>query len=599
MMIPEDTIQAVKTAADIVDVVSEKVVLKKAGRNYVGLCPFHSEKTPSFTVSPEKQIFYCFGCHTGGSAISFLMKSDGLSFPDAVRYLGRKYGVSVPEYMDSRTRRRLTENEKLQNVNKTAMEYYCDCLESNQGRKAMAYLVARGFTGKLINSHSLGYAPDRWDGLSSHLRAKGVAVKLMEKAGLVIRRKSGDGVYDRFRDRVIFPIFDGIGRVVGFGGRTIDSKTPKYLNSPETPIFNKRKILYGIDRVRQLARATGTIFIVEGYFDMLALHQVGIQNTVATLGTALTADHVRVLKGIVGSEGSIVLVFDSDQAGIKAARRSLDVFADQYVDARILVLPEGHDPDSYLRQFGPDDFMLLASKAKASVEFIIDAAISEFGLSVEGKVKTVDQVKTTLAVIDDPVKKDLYIRELADKLGIDRQAVIEKVKSAASRHGERKLPGAGGKGGLSGEDIDRPGNLMQRQVIAMLLKYPDLVTEFVGRNLETGIDDRRLKKISDFIISRAQPDSSLEAQLVDAFQGTDMEDVVAAMLMDTERWNRRDCMRLLDQFESHCHRKYKIKLQKQIEAAERDKDMKRLLELLKEKQLFNERRHTNPESLGG
>ena len=598
-MIPEDTIQAVKTAADILDVVSERVVLKKAGRNYVGLCPFHSEKTPSFTVSPDKQIFYCFGCHTGGSVISFIMKSDGLSFPEAVRFLGRRYGIDVPEAGGGRRQHRMTENDRLYALNQAAMEYFVRCLEGDQGTKARAYLMGRGFTNKTIRSHRLGYAPDSWDGLLNHMLGKGIATGLLEKAGLVVARRKGGGFYDRFRDRVVFPIFDNAGRVVGFGGRTMDNQIPKYLNSPETPIFNKRRVLYGIDKVRPAARKSGLIFVVEGYFDMLALFQVGVENVVATLGTALTSGHVQALKGIVGSQGRIVLVFDSDQAGIKAARRSLDVFESQYMDARIMVLPEGHDPDSYLREHGPDDFMRLAKVAKSGIEFIIDSAISEFGLSVEGKVKIIDQVKQTLAAIDDPVKKDLYIKELGEKLGIDQQAIAAKVEAAGRprRQVELRASMAGQREARAG--MNTPGYRMQRQVVAMLLKYPELVSEFVGRNLESGIDDRRLQEICRFIVAKSGSGSGLEGQMVDAFQGSELEDLVASLIMDTESWNRRDCMRLLDQFEAHCRRKYKMRLQKEIEAAERANDTARLLELLKEKQLFNERTQTNLESLGG
>ncbi len=598
-MIPEDTIQAVKTAADILDVVSERVVLKKAGRNYVGLCPFHSEKTPSFTVSPDKQIFYCFGCHTGGSVISFIMKSDGLSFPEAVRFLGRRYGIEVAEPAGDRGRRQMTENDRLYELNRVAMEFYCRCLDGHQGAEARAYLASRGFTGKTVRAHRLGYAPDRWDGLLNHLAGRGIAAALMEKAGLVIARRQGSGFYDRFRDRIVFPIFDYAGRVAGFGGRTMGEQTPKYLNSPETPVFNKRRILYGIDKVRPAARRSGSVFVVEGYFDMIALRQVGIENVVATLGTSLTSGHVRTLKGIVGSKGRVVLVFDSDQAGIKAARRSLGVFEEQFVDAGIMVLPEGHDPDSYLRDFGPDDFMRLASAAKSGIEFIIDSAITEFGLSVEGKVRIIDQVKQTLAAIDDPVKKDLYIKELAEKLDVDRQAVAAKIASAGGA-GRRGVPLAGkAAGGAVRAGGAEPGYRMQRQVVALILKYPELISEFVGRNLESGIEDRRLQEISRFIISKNGSGAELEARIVDAFQGSDLEDLVASIIMDTESWNRRDCMRLLDQFEARCRRRYKTKLQKEIEAAEKANDTERLVELLKEKQLFNERTQTNLESLGG
>ena len=295
--IPEETISRIKNVADIVDVISDDVVLKKSGRNYMGLCPFHAEKTPSFTVSPDKQIFYCFGCHTGGNVISYVMQHEGLSFPEAVRMLAGKYGIEVPDQnLSPGQKRQLSEKEKLFRINQLATEFYQGALfNPHLGQQAMAYLLGRGMTRKIIDVHQIGYSPNRWDGLLRHLESKRVPTDLLSKTGLIIARKDRSGHYDRFRDRVMFPIFDLNRQVIGFGGRVMGEGMPKYLNSPESPIYNKSRSLYGIDKARQEARKCGVVYLVEGYFDALALHLYGITNAVATLGTSLTPEHVQLL----------------------------------------------------------------------------------------------------------------------------------------------------------------------------------------------------------------------------------------------------------------------------------------------------------------
>ena len=292
--IPEEKINEIKNAADIVDVVSESVVLKKAGRNHVGLCPFHSEKTPSFTVSYEKQIFYCFGCGTGGNVFAFLMKKEGHSFPEAVKYIAGKYGVHIPyDAMTPEQKQKISEKENLLSVNKQAMIFFSKCLiESNVGEKARDYLRKREISEDTVRGYYLGYAPEGWNTLFNYMTKNNKhSPLLLEKAGLIIKKNGLAGFYDRFRDRIIFPIFDVNSQVIGFGGRVMDDSLPKYLNSPETVVFNKSRSLYGLNAAKSECRITETVYIVEGYFDLLALHQHGIKNCVATLGTAITPEH--------------------------------------------------------------------------------------------------------------------------------------------------------------------------------------------------------------------------------------------------------------------------------------------------------------------
>ena len=297
IFIPEDKISEIKNAADIVDVVSESVLLKKAGKNFIGLCPFHSEKTPSFTVSSDKQIFHCFGCGTGGNVFSFMMKQEGLSFPEAARHLAKRYGVDIPDRpLSPEQKKKISEREKLLDINRRAGGFYHQALlDSRYGKQARSYLSTRGISQKTIDDFKLGYARDGWDHLLGFFSINRVSPILLEKSGLIVPRKNKSGHYDRFRNRIIFPIFNVNTQIVGFGGRVLDDSLPKYLNSPETTLYNKSRSLYGIHRAKDKCRATGTVYIVEGYLDLLALHQHGIENSVATLGTALTADHVKLL----------------------------------------------------------------------------------------------------------------------------------------------------------------------------------------------------------------------------------------------------------------------------------------------------------------
>ncbi len=301
MYIPEDKISQILAASDIVDVVSEAVILKRSGQNFFGLCPFHSEKTSSFSVNPAKQIFYCFGCHAGGNALAFVMKYNGISFPEAARMLARKYSIPLElESTDPGARQRANERETLFRLNKKVMDYYSGRLaQSVDAGEARRYLNKRGTSPEIIQEFHLGHAQDSWDGVVRLLKKEGVGRKTAVESGLILPRKQGNGYYDRFRNRIIFPIFDINMQVAGFGGRIMDDGQPKYLNSPETMVYHKSKILYGLHAARQHCRTSGMVYIVEGYFDFLSLYQKGIKNCVATLGTALTTDHVRIYNGAV------------------------------------------------------------------------------------------------------------------------------------------------------------------------------------------------------------------------------------------------------------------------------------------------------------
>ena len=580
--IPEETIRRIKNTANILDVVSEHVALKRSGRNYLGLCPFHAEKTPSFTVSLDKQIFHCFGCQTGGNVFSFVMQQEGLTFPEAVRAVAGKYGIDVPDRpLSPQQKRVISEKEKLLRINELAMAFFQDMLhQPRSGQQAKAYLIARGMTRKIIEGHRLGYAPNRWDGLLKHLQHKRVPIDLLVKSGLVIPRKDGSGHYDRFRDRIIFPIFNLNRQAVGFGGRVMGEGMPKYLNSPETPVYNKRRSLYGIHKAKQQARSSGKVYVVEGYFDALALHLFKIDNAVATLGTALTPEHVQLLKGMVGASGQAVLVYDSDQAGIRAAQRSIEVFEKGFLDARILVLPEGYDPDDYLKEFGPDDFTKAAGKALGMLPFLTQRAVERHGRSIEGKVKVVEEMKAPLAAVQNSVARSLYIKQLAEKLNIDESVVMEKIRVTAQDGLVERRKGQP----ESAERLADGGKRLEQQVVAMMLRFPAIIPQIKRRNLIDHIEDAHLRAIGQMIIDRAADEQQGVADMVSMIENPHYRSLMTRLAIDDQHWDQQGCERLLSQIESHHRRRAKNDLQRRIEAAERDNDMDLLCELLKQKQ---------------
>lgn len=585
--IPEDKITTIKNAADIVDIVGEAVSLRRAGRNFLGLCPFHAEKTPSFTVSPEKQIYYCFGCGAGGNVFSFLMKHGGLSFPEAARTLAGRYGIDLPTRdLSPLEKKKLTEREMILRLNGEAMAFYGDCLAADgRGKTAMRYLLKRGMTRKTITEHRLGFAPEGWDHLLRHLRRRRLSSEMALKAGLVIPRKKGDGHYDRFRNRIVFPIFNGQNQVVGFGGRVMDDALPKYLNSPETTVYNKSRSLYGMNRARGKCREKGTVYVVEGYFDMLSLHQFGIENAVATLGTSLTVEHVQLLSGFVGEGGRAILVYDSDQAGVRAAQRSIAVFEKGMLEARILVLPEGHDPDSFLMAFGPDDFMQAADKAMGMMAFMVESAVAKYGQDIEGKVRIVNEVKTGIAAIADPVARALQVKYLAERIEVDESVVLQKIRQSAIEPERRGWSVARPPGNAA--DDSRPtrgdGYRLERQVVAMMLQFPEIIADIRKRQLVERFTDPMLADVGRGILDHCGQGGMDVATLVSCLSEPEKRAVVTRLSMGDERWDLDGCMRLIRQFEASLRRRDKVLLKK-IEAAEKNGDVDLLAKLLHEKQ---------------
>ncbi|MEQ9356471.1 DNA primase [Coleofasciculus chthonoplastes] len=441
MQIPRlhpDTIAQVKERVDIVDVVSEQVVLRKRGKEYVGLCPFHGEKTPSFTVSPNKQMYYCFGCGTGGSAIKFLMEAGKQSFSEVVLDLARRYQIRVktlaPEQRQE-LQRQLSLQEQLYEILALAASFYQHALRQPQGQQALEYLQSQRHLGEeTLQQFQLGYAPATWETLYRYLvEQKGKPVQLVKDAGLILPRKSGDGYYDRFRDRIMIPIHDRQGRVIGFGGRALGDELPKYLNSPETPLFNKGKTLFALDKAYNAISDQDQAVVVEGYFDAIALHRVGIHNVVASLGTALSLEQMRLLLRYTESN-QIILNFDADKAGTTAAERAIGEIADLaykgQVQLRILNLPDSKDADEFLTHTpdGEKQYQQLLQNAPLWLHWQIDQLIIGKDLKQAPQFKQVAQkIVKLLYKLEDVNQQTYYIDYSAEKLSQGQTHLIPRL----------------------------------------------------------------------------------------------------------------------------------------------------------------------------
>jgi DNA primase len=422
----KDFVATVRSAADIVRLVSDYVPLKQAGRRLKGLCPFHQEKTPSFSVDPDQQLFYCFGCQSGGDVFKFVQLYEKTDFPGSVEFLARRFGVRLPERTDSpeeRVRRRLVE------MNDVAAAWFRErLLDPIDGREARAYLAKRGIDEATSERLFLGWASETWDGLSNHLRAQRFTEQECLAGGLSVPRKTGTGSYDRFRGRLIFPIRDVSGRTVAFGGRILGAGEPKYLNSPETAAYVKGEHLYGLNFAREAIRKEGFAILVEGYLDLAALHQAGFGHAVASLGTALTAAQARLLGRYANR---VVVSYDGDAAGGSAAVRSLDTFLDRGFEVRVAAIPGGMDPDDYLRKEGLDAYDRLVRQAPGYLDFLIarEAGTRDIG-TVAGKVEAVNALLPRLAGLPNAIERAAWAGKIAGALGIEDELVLQELRGA-------------------------------------------------------------------------------------------------------------------------------------------------------------------------
>lgn len=420
-MFSEEIIQKIKEENDIVDIVSEVVTLKKTGKNYLGRCPFHNEKTPSFTVSSEKQIYKCFGCGEAGNVISFVMKTRNMAFPEAVKLLGEKVGIVVDD-ADSPGKSSAA-NEKFKrmyDINIQAARYFYTNLK--RFKAPYEYLKGRGITDETIKKFGIGFSLDNWQGIRSYLKQRGFSEEEILELGLTTKNEKGN-IYDRFRNRIIFPVFNVSGRVIGFGGRVLDDSKPKYLNSPETPIFHKGTNLYGLNLAIKNNPAR-TVIMVEGYMDVISLSQQGVTNVVATLGTALTEGQCKLLKRYIDT---VIVSFDSDVAGQNATIRGLEILQKSGFDLKILQIPSGKDPDEFIRSYGREKFLNLVDGALPIIDFKLRMA--EKGIDFSKQEMVIKYLKRVVNVLKDldPLEKAVYIKQVSEKSGIGEEAIMESL----------------------------------------------------------------------------------------------------------------------------------------------------------------------------
>ncbi|MBI4965270.1 MAG: DNA primase [Desulfomonile tiedjei] len=480
MRISESKLAEVAAAADIVQVISDHVELKKAGKDYRGLCPFHGDKDPSFYVSPQKGIFYCFGCGVGGSVFNFIMKMENTSFVEAVQTVARRYGV--PLQLEAGGRRTGAQRARLIRALEVSHDYFVDKLKFN--RSAADYLADRGLPPEWIERLGLGYAPDSWEGLSDHLRRSGVEPQDAVAAG-VLRPRAGGGYYDHFRSRIMIPIRDLNGQVVAFGGRIFGEGDPKYLNSPDTPLFHKKGLLYGLDSAREAIRREGRVIIVEGYFDQISLRIRGMENTVAPLGTALGREQIRLVKRF---SDDVITVFDADEAGIRAVKRSIPLFLAEGVEPRCLILKQHKDPDEAVNSMGTDAFRSLLDTSVSMIDFLLDAIEAQYDLkTLQGRNLAVEECLPVLREIADSKEGDYLIERFSFRIRVREDRLRRMLSSGAGASHANREDRSESKRSL----FDFPAD--ERNVVrGMLLRQG-----FIDRVTESGV----LKDLEDNVLS--------------------------------------------------------------------------------------------------
>ncbi len=517
--IPENVVSEIRDRADIVAVVGRHVTLKKVGNRFWGLCPFHDEKTASFQVHSDKQIFYGFGSHAGGDVFEFRKRTEGLDFPDAVRALGRELGITVPETGGGD----VGQVAAAYRANEVAATFFRSALRGVDGGVARRYLQERGVPEDLAARFRIGWAPDGWDGLIQHLRRSRVSTDDAELAGLIARRPNGDGHYDRFRARVVFPILAPDGHVAGFGGRGMGSEPPKYLNSPESPVYKKSRALFGLPQALEAIRASGRVIVVEGYFDLLALHRAGLAEGVAPCGTALTQAHARSIRRYAAE---VVLLFDGDAAGQTAAERSLPILLGEGLRVRAAFLPLGEDPDTLVAKSGLPALRACVDSAVPLLDHLIERALKEGAGHAWATADTVRSVAPYLRALSDPVERATYLRLLSSRLEIPAAAIDEALRQGAERETSRApVAQPPVRPALKSSDVAAA----VRMLIATLAAHPEVLPAF--DELESGWlpNDAGAALLARLQIASASGGRSAVASLVSS-DASDLDDAQKSLL---------------------------------------------------------------------
>ncbi len=538
-IISGEKIEEIRRSANIRDIVTNYVTMKKAGRNYVGLCPFHAEKTPSFHVNEEKGSFKCFGCGAGGDVFRFYMMMTGVSFPEAVREIAKRYGISLPQRpLSPRQKEEIDQKQELYKINEEAAWYFRNQLSSSSGEVPLRYLSERAISTSCIEKFGLGYAPPLWEGLLNYLKKKGYSFDLAQKAGLIKPGQKEGSYYDYFRDRVMFPIQDVRGKVIGFGGRILEAGEPKYLNSPESPIYSKSGSLYGLFQAREAIQKEGHVILVEGYFDILSLSSHGIHNLVAPLGTALTRTQLQILKRY---SQSMVLVFDGDEAGVKAMARSLPLLLSEGIEARAVVLPGGQDPDDFVCEKGADAFRTLIVQAPMVLDFYLRWLMQQIDPdTVEGKRQVIDQMVPHLSAISDPISRGLYIERVAQRLGVRSEQIATLLQNMRVKMDNFS-------------DAHEPQKFIhdaaERDLMRIILQHPDTLPAVASTGVLEDFQDPEITRLVPWIQRCVESEVTFKADhLIQIVEDKRLQEFVAQLAYSTMEdiidWKRTtvDCV---------------------------------------------------------
>ncbi len=571
--ISESKISDIREQTDIVELISQYVSLKRAGANHTGLCPFHSEKSPSFSVNSARQFFHCFGCGVGGDVFSFLMKTEGLAFPDAVRRLAERAGVELEERsLSPEEEQREEQRERLYRINEVTAAYFHQLLMENpSGESARKYMKTRGYGRKAAAEYQIGFALDSWEGLRKHLETQGFSTEDARVLGLIRPGKQGRGDYDLFRGRLIFPVYDLSGRIIAFAGRVLDNSKPKYINSPESPIYHKGRILFGLYQARQAMRQSGEVLLVEGYFDQLALYRAGFPQVVATCGTALTSDHAKLLKRYVQR---VVLLFDQDSAGKQATFKAMTTLQAEGVPASVIELPSGDDPDSFLQKQGVDAFRLRLDSARSAMDLFIDDTLTQAGAGIEQRVKAAEQIVAQISGLCSELEQDLYLKELAQRSGIELERLRQELKKGvgSSPQQERRsyvvpLPSEEPPSSDIHENAavkDRLGWSPDENRLLCLLFHrhearENIRTQGVNLFIHSEVALGVAQKILDHF---GRSDSDSKREIIAKFD-TDTQGYFASLERSHPEESEGDIVRILDDFKNKRKRKSRVQIEKE------------------------------------
>jgi DNA primase len=595
-MITQEKIAEIRARASVVEVVSDYVTLKKVGRNHIGLCPFHGEKTPSFTVNDEKGIFHCFSCKVGGSVFNFLMQYDHLSFPEAVECVAKRYGIAVERLGNNSNSGAEADREVLYRLNECAAANYHRVLFNKVvGGRALDYIKKRGIDELIARRFLLGFAPPYGSGLLEIIKKEKLPLKDALRLGLIGQRE-GNRFHEKFFDRLIFPIVNAGGKCIGFGGRVLEQGIPKYLNSTDTPLFRKGSTLYGLFQAREAIRKRDRAVVVEGYLDVIALHQYGVDYAVATLGTALTVEHVRALSRFTKN---IVAFFDGDDAGSRAAERSFEIFVEAGLLGRAAFLPSGEDPDTFIRSRGKEAVEELLDKSVPLADYYFSSLERRHGKTLEAKSRIAGEISRVLQKVRNPFEVDLLIARAVDSLGIREEFFRRPLQSSAPP----KPPPVSNRR-LSSSDLGNRANAAERSLISLLLRYPLIAGYVFGDTDVQQWVGSAWREVLALIRADWQEHGNIDvARIVQAFD-SDVAAQIAGFAIEGEKIPEAESQKMADDCITHLRRKHmreqERKLRIAIRTAEEQKDenatRERILEwqeiVRKERQL--ERRKLAP-----